>query len=449
LIEIPALIFGYFYALRFDLLKRYENWQQRGLLLISFAIPLQNTFVLKASRKFLMDGNVALETFRPAVFMLLVVTAASLANNARFKFHKLVAASFVTGLVGWLLSSSASDYPAVSLGTGIFEFLCPFAAIYALSVNAPDRTFLLHCLKLFMISFILIAIAQGSVILANDCCGTAFGIPLLSDEFLELKKHVALMQVAGDNGYGNTDNFVSLWVLIIPLTAGLYYRRKEILWAVALFVLLYLGLLVYSRSGILAVMCGLAGIVLYRAVAFRAFSVLPIAALTALLLIHTPSGGVQYFVDGIHSFITTLRYPTKQTSSYDASGVDRMEAMRRGVAIASKHPITGIGYGVYPIVEPELTAPHNMFLLRFAEGGIFSAISLLALAAFVVVSAWRQLFAEPDDIVAMVAAISLGCFLLKGMIFGATFSIGGQISWGFGVAILVSILSPQRNHNDA
>ena len=446
LIQIPALVLGYFYATKFDLLNRYPRWQQRVLLLISFAIPLQNTFVLKAARKYLMDGNVALEAFRPAVFILLVVTAASLANNDKLRLPKLIVASFVTGLFGWLLSSSASDYPGVSLGTGLFEFLCPFAAVYALSVNALDRAFLLHCLKLFIISFALVALAQASVILATDCSDAVLGLPLLADEFLELKKSLPLMQVAGANAYGNTDNFVSLWVLIIPLTAGLYYRRKSALWAIALFALLYLGLLVYSRSGILAVTCGLTGIVVHRAVAFRAFSALPAAALAALLLIHVPSGGAKYFVDGIYSFITTLQYPTKEIHSYDASGVDRMEAMRRGVAIASEHPITGVGYGVYPIVEPELTAPHNMLLLRFAEGGIFSAVSLLLLASFAIASAWRQFFSR--DIVAMTAAIGLGCFLLKGMIFGATFSIGGQISWGFGVAILIAVLSTQTNRNN-
>src|SRR5690606_26905709 len=124
--------------------------------------------------------------------------------------------------------------------------------------NSPDRDFLLHCIKLFVAGFFLITISQTAGALGSmQSHENVFWFPLFANEFLDVKKNLHLMETIGGNGYGNTDNYISLWSLIIPLIAGLYYIRRSPWWIVLLATLFYCGLVVYSRAGLLVVTIGL------------------------------------------------------------------------------------------------------------------------------------------------------------------------------------------------
>ncbi|NJO35897.1 MAG: hypothetical protein HC869_25255 [Rhodospirillales bacterium] len=102
-----------------------------------------------------------------------------------------------------------------------------------------------------------------------------------------------------------------------------------------------------------------------------------------------------------------------------------------------RHWLTGIGFGVYSVVEQEHTAPHSMTLLRFSEGGILSLMSFILLCTYGFLR-FFQLRKTKDMLVAASLA-SLCAFFMKAAIFGGSFSINGQIVWGFGVALLLSI----------
>lgn len=456
LIQILAIIVGFYYARSFSLANLYPQWNLRALLLLAYVVPLQNTFVPKALRKYIADGNPLLEITRPAIILLFGILVCTIWHRKTARPPLLIAASFIAGLLSWTISTANSDYVHVSLATGIFEFLCPFVALYVLSANSPDKSFLYHCLRLFVISFSLVALAQSFSILSAGCCDSLVGLPSLLDEFFELKRNVPLMTIAGGNGYGNPDNFVSLWVLIVPLCVGLYYYDRSRIWIAASLFVIYAGLLVYSRAGLLVILIGLIAIVLHRLIAQRTFSALPAGVVAFILASSAPQSSLAYIGDGVTSFINSAMYAVssrgnaelrerllkqeRKKKDFDASGADRMEAIRRGLNIAIENSVTGTGYGTYPIIEPELTSPHNMFLQRFAEGGALGALSLLLMALYSVLAGATLILKRSTDIVAATCSIALTCFMMKAFVFGASFAIGGQIAWGFGVALTLAVL---------
>lgn len=459
LIQIPAIAAGFAYTARYRLLDAYRSWMLRGILLLSFVVPLQNTFLLKAARKYLLDDHLVFEIFRPVIILLIALTIATLAKRRKTDAHPMVVASFGVGVVGWVIATLASQHPALSIANGFFEFLCPFLAVYVLAANVPDREFIPHCVRLFVAGFLLVTISQTAGALGSMwSADNVLAIPAFADEFLEVKKNLPLMQAIGGNGYGNTDNYISLWSLIVPLAAGLYYAHRSAWWVVVLSLLLYFGLIVYSRAGLLAIMAGLISIVAHRAVILRKPSVMILTVLALIVAIHAPSSSIKYMSDGIESFVASLKYAVQGTShedireiesrsprNSDASGVDRMVAMQRGVEIVARHPTAGIGYGVYAITDKELTAPHSMLILRFAEGGFLSGASFLLLAAFPVAAGINLARNKSSDPFKIACAAALGSFMLKAAVFGATFSVGGQIAWGYAAALMIVALDQRKD----
>src|SRR5262245_16350113 len=365
-VQVPAIIIGFAYVQRFKLLRHYRQWHLRGMLLLAFIVPLENTFFMKAFRKQFLDAYLGLEIFRPSILLLLTLTIwTAFIARKRVLLHPLIVASFVLGLTGWAIATIASEYPALSLANGFFEFFCPFMVLFLFATNTPDRDFIIHSLRLFLIGVVLVALAQTSAMVRELCCGNALVLPVFADEFLEIKKNMSLMVKAGGNGYGNTDNLVSLLTLALPVTVGLYYvDRCRAVWATGAIALLYAGLLTYSRSGLLVIMIGFAAIVVYRLRAFRELSALPVIILVSLLAIHAPPASVEYLSKGITSFSTAfVEYFSKSTTSfstsrtgtgtgsegnaakrhlkpsYDSSAVNRMEAWMRGAQIADRKSV--------------------------------------------------------------------------------------------------------------
>jgi O-antigen ligase len=120
------------------------------------------------------------------------------------------------------------------------------------------------------------------------------------------------------------------------------------------------------------------------------------------------------------------------------SGKDRASAWTKGLNIGISHWATGIGYGVYPIIEPEFTAPHTMLLMRFAESGILGLISFLMLALYAPVRLAGMLWDRRADIFDVTCLVAVTAFMLKANIFGASFSISSNIVWGYGVMMLLA-----------
>jgi hypothetical protein len=455
LIQIPAIGFGFLCFRYFRLMDKYRLWSERLLLVLSFLIPLQNTFLVKAYRKVLLDEHVLLEIFRPDILMLAGLTFWLVHQRKAVALPVILVLSFSLGLVGWVLSSLFSDYPILSFGNGIFEFFAVWVVLYAFLAVAPDRRFMVHAAALFCSGAGLAAFAQTATIWSGIPSDTVFGIPIFAEELLNVKKDLELMVKAGGNGYGNTDNFASLWVLLVPLVAGLFYlvRRDGIL-SIFLVLLCYAGLLVYSRSSIVIVIFALICLWCYRFIAYRSISLALLVVLAGLILIHARPEIARYYTSGIASFAQGLVRRSEpaerlswragsQTKILDASAVARADAWRRGVAIATAHWTTGIGFGAYPLVEPEYTAPHSMALLRFAEGGVLSLMSFLLLCVYAPLRFLK--LRKIEDVLAAACLISLSAFFIKVAIFGGSFSINGQIVWGFGVALAVAISLSPRN----
>ncbi|MDR3643980.1 MAG: O-antigen ligase family protein, partial [Clostridia bacterium] len=277
--------------------------------------------------------------------------------------------------------------------------------------------------------------------------------------FLFYKSSIPTVLPAGiPFSYGNPDNYVSLWVLLIPFTAGsLFFIRRPWIAAAVLFALLYLGLFVYSRSGLILISISLTLLLAFRYFSTKSISGTIIAALTALVLIHASRSSIAYYSEGIVSFTSTIEssssappveksskapppakasHPLERDNGH--SGEDRATAWAKGLNIGISHWMTGIGYGVYPIIEPELTAPHTMLLLRLAESGIFGLISFLILAMYAPARLVGMLRDRRADIFNVTCLVAVSAFMLKAIFFGASFSISSNIVWGYGVMMLLA-----------
>jgi hypothetical protein len=448
-----AIAVGYLYFRRFDLWETYPDPTRRALLVLAFVVPLDNLLLEKFIRKVAMDSNLWLEIFRPEILILIVATFWTAVFRRPDRLSGLFVLAAATGGVSWLLSSAASIDPVYASAAGFFEIAVPLMVFYVYSSNAPDRAFLKHSVLLFCLGFTIIAASQSSYILFTQCCA------LTSEDFLTGKMDVDVMTAAGGNGYGNTTNFVTLLVAVLPfVAASIYLSDKHRLAKAAILILLtYAGLLVYSRGGLMITTVGLTAvfaIFLYKTGTVR--WAIPVA-LALIILVHVPTGGADYYLSGIDSFFLTdpstfdeldprptakdifrKRSDVLHKRFTERSGVSRAEAIRLGTIIAKENWLTGIGTSIYPRIDAAFTSPHSMLILRAAEGGILGLLFFLSLILFIPanVRSWREM-----DNLATASAISLSCFFLYASVFGGTFSIVGLIPWGFCIALMFACLA--------
>jgi len=314
LIQIPAVGIGYWYFQRFRIFSLYTDRRCRGLLLLSFIIPLQNTFWLKAFRKFFLDSNLLLELLRPEILLFIAVAiGAALAprnKEAYARIPGILKLSFFLGLAAWVISTAASANPLLSFSTGIFEFIIPFVSLYVFAAVAPDRTFMKHAIALFIISYALVSVALISATLINinsmsmEAPQPVLGLPLFAIDFLNIKRDIKFTALIGGNAYENPDFFISLWVMIVPFLVVFYYASSR-KWAVllALLIIFYAGFFEYSRAGIVVVMIALLFVIGLRLFLFRHWSWLPALLVLFVGLIHIDETVGGYFSNGLSEFL--------------------------------------------------------------------------------------------------------------------------------------------------
>jgi O-antigen ligase len=231
------------------------------------------------------------------------------------------------------------------------------------------------------------------------------------------------------------------------------FRRTKI---ALLFLVLYAGLLVYSRGGLIFAFAGLAAVTALM-IRLGRFSIAVPAAIACIIAVHLPSGGLSYYETGLQTFFTApssqdvsaeraARYSVDDVMSGsrrdDLSGFDRANAMKKGLSIAYDHWLTGIGSGHYVRADPVFTAPHSMALLRLDENGIVGLAALLALIAIAPLELLRRRRADPSaiaDPLATSAGIAAVCFAVYASAFGGSFSDHGFIAWGFLLALLTAV----------
>jgi O-Antigen ligase len=473
LIQIPAVIIGYWYLQTFHVFSLYTDWKCRGLLLLSFVIPLQNTFWIKAFRKVFLDSNLLLELLRPEVLLFIAVAigAAFAPRNkeAYARIPGILKLSFLLGFAGWIVSTAASANPLLAFSTGIFEFIIPFASLYVFVAVAPDRTFMRHAITLFIISYALVSLALISATLTiSDARPSALGLPLFAIDFLNIKRAIRFIALVGGNAYENPDFFISLWVMIIPFLVVFYYpskRKRAVL--LAIIIIFYAGFLQYSRAGIAVVAIACLFTIGLRLFLFRRWSWVPALLLLIVGLIFTDVSVDKYFNNGLSELIggmfherktvdrggdgnRSVREPNKQAlqlgtgiasevdqSKGDTSGDERALAWNKSLTVAMQNWWTGIGYGNYPIYI-DATPPHSLLLYRFAEGGILGLASILMLAFY---APWRivvSLHQRDKDMFLYAVRLGLSCFMLKALPFSSSFSLVGIIVWGFGFAMMLA-----------
>jgi hypothetical protein len=457
LIQIPAVIFGFYYFQYFNIAA--YNWPERLTLFLAFLVPLENTFILKAFRKAALDSHLVMEIFRPSNFVLLCLAVYLTFTRKRLVLPTLLKWSFIFGLAGWVVSTFVSPEPLQSLAAGYFQFFTPFLALFLLLSVAPDRQFLAHALALFLVACVLVSISLICAVLFLDRASyTAYVVPFYSGHFNLIKKDLAFLVKIGGNAYENPDFFVSLWVLLVPFLTGAYYASKQRATIVlALLIVFYAGFLQYSRAGIVIVVFALAALVIIRLIVYRQWSWLPMILIGTVIATHSSPAAIRYFGNGLErmtidifainilpvtpaiagSDVTAQIEDPHTDPAKDRSGDERVQAWKRSLSVISDQWPTGIGLGTYPGYVSS-TPPHSLLLYRLAEGGVLSGISIVLLALYAPLQLAGIVRRRERDGLAIAALLALSAFMLKAFVFDASFALMGIIVWGFGFALLMA-----------
>lgn len=297
-----------------------REWLRCFLLVTAFVVPIQTLLPIK--------------TFRLFVALLLAAAASAVWENRQTGWPAVLLWSFWLGLAGLFLSTVFSQNPLLSLDSGILEFVMPFACLSLFLAVSEDQQFMRRLVAVFLFSALLLSVAQATRILASS--PEEFHLPVFASEFLKLKMNVPLMVQAGKFGYGNTDNYVSLWVLLVPAVAGYFFliRNK---WSVALplLVLIYSGLLVYSRSGIAAIAIGLLTLLIQRLVIWRHLSIEIVAVCVAIAAVHVPPGSMDYFSKGATSLIESPELKQGRDSTSEQTSARGLNQTREEISKCS------------------------------------------------------------------------------------------------------------------
>jgi hypothetical protein len=454
----------------------YDHAYRALLLVLCFYIPVQ--VLLPVS------------THRMVEALIFLIGGATFVRHGGLKLLMLVRWSFWLGAAGWLMSTTVSTNVLHSTDAGMLEFLAFYIVLYITIVH-------LHGTRDFALGGILFALGAGlvaatqtaSIVISVREHAAVLGIhlpfPLYPASFVQYKDAVPQFLPAGvPRSYGNIDNYASLFVLLMPWLVGLSFVSPWRWLAGGLFLLhAYAGLVVYSRGALCAVFTAILILWLFQFRVYRRLRPAMLVALFGLVVaLLVPQFGARVG-DGVITFADTLserelgrdavqsperlRDRTSSTEqniagqeqvenreakigdgqdqrALDRSASDRARAWVKGLSIGIHSRFLGVGYGMYPTLDPELTAPHSLFILRFAEGGLLSLMSFVALVLYVSAELLRIFGARERDMLRAACLCAAFGFLIKSALFGANFSVSSNLVWAFGLALcLATYRSPE------
>jgi len=373
-----------------------------------------------------------------------------------------------------------------STDAGMLEFFALYVVLYVTIVH-------LHGMRDFALAGILFALGAGfvaatqtaSIVISVREQAAALGIhlpfPFYPATFVQYKDAVPQFIPAGvPLSYGNIDNYASLFVLLMPWLIGLTFVSPWRWLAGGLFLLHgYAGLVVYSRGALSAIIAAILILWLFQLRVYRRLAPAMLAALfgfVVALLVPQFGGKVG---DGVITFADTLseqelgrnvlqeskrlqdgmlsadknvvsrdqeRVEDREPKTgddldqrpLDQSASDRARAWVKGLSIGFQSRFLGVGYGMYPTLDPELTAPHSLLILRFAEGGLLSLISFVALGLYVSAELLRMFGVGKRDMFQVACLCAAFGFWIKSSLFGANFSVSSNMVWAFGIALCLA-----------
>lgn len=431
-----------------------------SFLFLAFLIPAQPLLQVRSYR--IVEA-----------FVVLLAVYAHFTRSSDVRLPWLLSASFWIGLIGYVITSATAAYPATSFDHGALIILIPFLVLYTLLAMSPDRAFYVKAISLFAIGVLLMSavqmaeILQGYKFLVETQDAPERWLAFRGGDFAYYKNVIPQAFPASGIpiGYGNTDNFASLWTLLVPLCVGIVCVARRKIFAIALLVAtIYCGLYVFSRGSLVCIAAGLAALIILQ-LRHRRSIIVATATLVALVVITADE--FASYRQAVSDFSVPAQSSAKPQGllhlaqlresppkiiprpEHDESAVDRAAAWRLGLSFGLSHPLNGIGYGAYPIFEPRFTAPHSLALMRFATGGVLGLISFLLLALYAPVRLFQLARSRTGDELEIVCLVAISAFMLKAIVFGAEFAVSSNFVWGFGVALLLAASVSKRQGKTA
>lgn len=434
---------------------RIQRLLQRAALILAFYVPISNTWVPRILRDIVLDlpsrpwASVAL----PGT-VLAVVSAAVLLFLRRRSSIAGLGLPPVVRYSGWFIAAGAVvstlvsvDVP-VSLGASIASVFAPICAFAVAACLRRDAAHALEITKAIAFAS-LIPLATGVMSILEG-----FGTPLAVVDLLRINMNLGTYEGYGIATFGNARHMVAFFILVAPLQAILVVNPAQT--AVTRFVAaigLSLGianlLLTYTRAGMAAGALLLFLLVLrswrwnLRGAAALAMLTLPLA----VVLLHPLT--ISRYVDFARMSPMVRRHQDLLIT--EASGVERWEAVKQGLLLASEKGLLGSGMGTYPKLDPVHTAAHNLLLHSWVEGGILFLAGLALLSAHILrravalfLAGFRGEGAAVECSPALAASVACGTFVLFGFVAGCPLILQGFPIWAMMFALILGLGAGQE-----
>jgi outer membrane protein OmpA-like peptidoglycan-associated protein len=468
-----------------------RDWRRYLLLFLAFVVPIQP----------LLD----IRSYRLVEAAVLVLGGLAIYRHRANPFPWTINVSLLLGLAGWSLATAFSRQPIISFDVGILEFCMFYILLYVFTTEA-DAKIKTQALILFVLGATLLSVVQAITIIGKvypiaSTWSDIPPVPIRASDFIRYKDAVPVFFKTGvPHSYGNIGSYGSLWILLVPLALGGYFvvRQKTAALLVAVAVI-YSGLVVYSRSALVAAMLAAFAIWIFRLVKFRSVSPAITALMLAVVIIHVDPSALHYYSDNLEQVLANVKAkthlaergsadvpgastevrasraaeetgkveggiadrsapavpgPAREKASGEAktnsapepniqftddvSASERLAALRTGLKLGLQHWVTGVGYGAYANYDRVYTAPHSLALLRFAESGVLGLLSFLALFFYLGFRLLRALLTGQSDMGQFTCLAASSAFMLKAAFFGANFAVSSNFVWAFGLALTVA-----------
>ncbi len=171
--------------------------------------------------------------------------------------------------------------------------------------------------------------------------------------------------------FSNPNDLATTFGMLLPLAVVLLVVSRgpsRVLYACCIVLFSMATLITFSRGGFLALVA-VAGVMLWKfRRRHRAIPYVAAGMLLGVLLLSMPGG----LGDRLWTIV-------KPDSDSTGSAQERRDILKRGLLIAARHPITGIGLGTFHIQSINERRAHNSYLEIAAELGLMGLLAYLAL----------------------------------------------------------------------
>jgi O-antigen ligase len=186
------------------------------------------------------------------------------------------------------------------------------------------------------------------------------------------------------NGILQNPNDLAINIAInFPLCMAFMFAGKgglrKVVWAFALFCMMYAVVATYSRSGMIAMIITCVICLWEFGIKGRRVALLMSAAMIGVISLGVVLATPKY-LGRMESLFHTVNVESNTLESRAQGSVEaRSELLKEGIRLTLEHPVFGVGPGNFPVVTEAWRVAHNTYVELGAEAGIPGLLLFVAM----------------------------------------------------------------------